>query len=86
MNNYYVYVFLDKSKPGEYKYGDLKFDFEPFYIGKGTGDRIKTSLLDRESSFKVNKIKKIKRLGGEIIKLKLFENLENFEKIKAHGI
>jgi len=82
MKKYYIYVFLDKSKPGEYKYGDLKFDFEPFYIGKGTGDRIRTSLLDRESPFKVNKIKKIKRLGGEIVKLKLFENLENLEALE----
>lgn len=82
MKKYYVYAFLDKSKPGEFNYGDLKFEFEPFYIGKGTGDRITTSLLDRESPFKVNKIQKIKRMGGEIIKLKLFENLENFEALK----
>ena len=38
----------------------LRFDYEPFYIGKGTGDRIKTSSYDRESPFKINKIKKIK--------------------------
>jgi group I intron endonuclease len=77
MKNYYVYAFLDKSKPGNFNYGDLNFDYEPFYIGKGTGDRITTSLLDRESPFKVNKIKKIKKSGGEILKIKLFENLEN---------
>jgi group I intron endonuclease len=82
VKKYYIYAFLDKSKPGEYRYGNLKFDFEPFYIGKGTGDRITTSLLDRESPFKVNKIKKIKRLGGEIVKLKLFENLENLEALE----
>jgi len=77
MKKYYVYVFLDKSKPGNFNYGDLNFDYEPFYIGKGTGDRIATSSLDRESPFKVNKIKKIKKSGGEILKIKLFENLEN---------
>jgi len=77
MKKYYVYAFLDKSKPGDFNYGDLNFDYEPFYIGKGTGDRITTSLLDRESPFKVNKIKKIKKSGGEILKIKLFENLEN---------
>lgn len=82
MNNYYVYAFLDKSKPGDFSYDDLRFEYEPFYIGKGIGDRITTSLLDRESPFKVNKIKKIKRLGGEILKLKLFENLENIEALK----
>jgi len=73
---------LDKSKPGDFNYGGLKFEYEPFYIGKGTGDRITTSLLDRESPFKLNKIKKIKKSGGEIIKLKLFENLENLEALQ----
>lgn len=82
MKKYYVYVFLDKSKPGNFEYGDLKFDFEPFYIGKGTGDRIYTSSLDRESPFKVNKIKKIQKSGGEIIKIKLYENLENQEALE----
>jgi hypothetical protein len=38
VKKYYVYAFLDKSKPGNFNYGDLKFDYEPFYIGKGTGD------------------------------------------------
>jgi len=82
MKKYYVYVFLDKSKPGEFNYEDLKFEYEPFYIGKGTGDRITTSLLDRESPFKVNKIKKIQKMGGEILKIKLFENLENDESLQ----
>ena len=27
MKKYYVYVFLDKSKPGNFEYDDLKFDF-----------------------------------------------------------
>lgn len=82
MKNYYIYVFLDSTKPGEYIYDDLKFDYEPFYIGKGTGDRIKTSSYDRESPFKINKINKIKKSGGDIIKLKILENLENLESLE----
>lgn len=82
MKKYYVYLFLDKSKSGKFIYDDLEFEYEPFYVGKGTGDRIKSSLLDRESPFKVSKINKIKHLGGEIISIKLYENLENDESLK----
>lgn len=28
-NNFCVYIFLNPSKPGEYKYDEYKFDFEP---------------------------------------------------------
>jgi hypothetical protein len=38
-NVYFVYCFLDTRNPGEYIYGDYKFDFEPIYIGKGKGIR-----------------------------------------------
>jgi hypothetical protein len=59
---FYVYAYLDPRKPGKYVYGDYSFDFEPFYIGKGTGYRknghLKESSL-KENSYKNNKIKKI---------------------------
>lgn len=81
MKKYYIYIFLDGNKPGKYIYDDICLDYEPFYVGKGTGDRSKLSLLDRESPFKVNKINKIRKSGGEIITLKLYENLENIESL-----
>jgi hypothetical protein len=37
--NYYVYIYLNKNKPGEYSYDDVSFDYEPFYVGKGKGKR-----------------------------------------------
>lgn len=55
----------------------MGFDYEPFYVGKGSGDRITASLLDSKSTFKMNKINKIRQSGGEIVKMKLFEGLEN---------
>jgi hypothetical protein len=81
MKKYYIYAFLDGTKTGRFVYGDLVFDFEPFYIGKGTGDRIKHSLFDKKSPFKLAKINKIKSNGGEVISLKIYENLENEESL-----
>jgi hypothetical protein len=40
MNDFYVYIYLDPRKPGIYKYGKYKFDYEPFYVGKGKGNRL----------------------------------------------
>jgi group I intron endonuclease len=81
-NKYYIYVFLDKSKPGKFIYDEISFDYEPFYIGKGCEDRIITSRYDKESPFKVRKIKKIERNGGEILSIKIFENLENLKSLE----
>jgi len=48
-NNFYVYIFLRSDKPGYFDYGDsLKFDYEPFYVGKGINDRIKLSLKENQ--------------------------------------
>ena len=38
---YYVYVYLDPRKPGNYVYENHTFDYEPIYIGKGKGRRYK---------------------------------------------
>ena len=75
---YYTYVYLDPRKVGHYVYGDYEFNNEPFYIGKGCGDRFKEHL--RESSLKIKshknrKINKILSMGLEPIIIIVSENI-----------
>lgn len=46
MKKFYIYVYLDPRKIGNYNYFDYKFDYEPFYVGKGSNDRYKEHLTD----------------------------------------
>ncbi len=84
---FYTYIYLDTRKPGEWEFEGVKFEFQPFYIGKGEGKRIRSHLTDSETarfSIKNNIINKIrKETGADPIKRKVFENLEEsraFEK------
>jgi len=81
---YYVYAYLDPRKPGEYIYGDYSFTHEPFYIGKGKGNR--KSVHFREAlrcsiapSAKTNKIRKLIKLGMTPIIDIVCDNLSNDE-------
>ena len=60
MDQYYVYVLLDTTRPGIYKYSDLTFEYEPFYIGKGKNNRVSQS-----KSKNIGRIKNIEK--SEII-------------------
>lgn len=79
-NIFYVYAYLDPRKSGNYTYGDYSFGYEPFYIGKGSGNRIFAHLRKSESlksnKHKQNKIEKIiKETKEKPISIKLKENL-----------
>lgn len=81
MNDFYVYVYLDPRKPGIFKYDDLQFDFEPFYIGKGTKNRAHSGIRDKKRSLKVSKIGSILKSGNFPIIIKLYENMTNQESL-----
>ena len=57
---YYTYVLLDPRKPGKYFYPNINISFlyEPFYDGKGTGNRVLKHLNMKDYTF--NNIKNIK--------------------------
>jgi len=93
-DEFYVYVYLDPRKPGKYIFDDLIFDHEPFYVGKGKGDRFKVHLYEsviKKSKIRYYKIKKIRESGVEPIIIKLYENLKenisfNLEKLTIKKI
>lgn len=75
---FYVYVYLDPRKKGDYGYDDYEFECEPFYVGKGHGKRSLEHLREsqlKHKTHKNNKIKKIRSEGLEPIIIKISENL-----------
>lgn len=81
---YYVYVYLNPLKPGEFIFNDLKFKFEPFYVGKGKGKRMyvhynEQFLKTDPNIHKVNTIKKILSEGKTPLVIKKFYNLTEEE-------
>jgi hypothetical protein len=80
---YYVYVYLDVTKSGIFKYNKYEFDFEPFYVGYGKRNRYISHLNEakrKESIRKGNKhkfykIKSILSNNLEPIIIKQYKNL-----------
>lgn len=80
MFEFYVYIYLNPLKNGNYKYGKFVFDYEPFYVGKGKGYRYKEHILEirknREKNYlKKNILNKIKNNNKEPIIIKLYDNI-----------
>lgn len=40
-NKYYNYILLDPRKPFTWEFNSIKFEYLPFYVGKGSGTRYK---------------------------------------------
>lgn len=55
MNNYFVYIYLDPTKSGDYIYNEYKFDYEPIYVGCSNYERIYKHLYDVRCNRKLTK-------------------------------
>lgn len=77
MQNYYIYVYLNPLKSGEFCFGKTRVKYEPFYIGKGSGNRmdIHNKVIDKHNRLKQNIINKIKLENKNPIIILLYENI-----------
>ena len=86
-NQFYTYLYLDSRKPGKFTYDDgkLVFDYEPFYVGKGKGNRYLSHLNEAKQtsnkSHKLNKIRKILKEEFDPIIIKILENITEQKSI-----
>ena len=83
MKNFYIYIYLDQRKPGIWTFEDKIFDYQPFYIGKGTRNRLDIHLyksMMNVKSIKNSIIKSIIEETGELpIHYKIYEKLDESE-------
>lgn len=68
LTDFYVYIYLNPLKPGIFSYLEYTFQFAPFYVGKGHGNRAYSHLDENNQSrdtnrLKVHTLQKIKRKG-----------------------
>lgn len=82
-----IYAYLDTTKPGNFKYGNYIFSFEPFYIGKSKTNSVYNRMTQHlefvknrginltNNTYKFNKIKKILDQGLDPYIVKVEEKL-----------
>lgn len=76
---HYVYVYCDPRKVGSFSFGNYHFTNEPFYVGKGKGNRAFQHLKCKEHNKKSYKIRKILKLGFNLQPIVLIQNLSDKE-------
>lgn len=81
---YYVYVFMDPSIKCKIKTGieNISFNYEPFYIGKGIGNRMEKP--ERNESVNA-RIEHLRSRGIDPVILKIKEGLVNIEACKLEN-
>lgn len=94
---YYIYIYLNPLKPGNYVYKKFEFDYEPFYVGLGKKRRMdrhieyaiyKDKYQKKNKTLKDNIILKILKNNIEPIRYKLYENitLESARRLEKYLI
>lgn len=83
MDDFFIYVLLDPRKKDNTNYvineTEFNFQYKPFYVGKGKGNRIQQHYMKcslKKNTKKNNKILKIFECGLQPISIILFNNLK----------
>lgn len=85
---YYVYIYLDPISPGVFRYGNDVFEFEPFYVGKGSGNRMNNHMTPKYLKINDDKALRIKSIlsrGQKPIIIKIREKMESKEAYILEG-
>lgn len=64
MNDFYVYLYLDRRRLGRYSFSFATFFHEPFYLGKGHGRRMLKHRWDTADDHRTRRIRSIKDETG----------------------
>jgi hypothetical protein len=95
---HFIYAYLDPTKPGNFKYGNYIFSFEPFYIGKSKTNSVYNRMTRHlefvknrgidltNNTYKLNKIKKILDQGLDPYIVKVEENLNIFSSFNLEKL
>ncbi len=82
----FVFIYFDPRKPGYYGFGEISFDFEPIYVGKGKYNRPKRHLsLYKNNKNNIrfyNKLNSIIRDGYEPIYKIIDDSMFEFDAFK----
>lgn len=92
VRNHYVYAYLDPTIKKLYHYGDFGFAYEPFYVGKGIGNRMYDHLKvakgikkqpPTDNIHKINRIRSILKNGVDPIIVVVFKCLREDTALMA---